>query len=172
MSDWTDLARFMYGDVNTREGFWYSHALREVDGLPEEKLLWIPDPNSLCMLWHIGHIAHRERTHIGVFLQSLEPTIIPEKFDVFGPEWSSVETVRESIGSVKEVFDWVKSVREESRLYVASLSDADFASVPQTSDGQLSVAHWLFITVAHTALHIGRIQLLRAMVTEKRERAC
>jgi hypothetical protein len=36
----------------------------------------------------------------------------------------------------------------------------------------MSVAKWLFITTAHTALHIGRIQLLRALVEGKRERAC
>jgi hypothetical protein len=34
------------------------------------------------------------------------------------------------------------------------------------------VAKWLFITAAHTALHIGRIQLLRALAEGKRERAC
>jgi len=30
----------------------------------------------------------------------------------------------------------------------------------------------LFITAGYTALHIGRIQALRALVESKRERAC
>lgn len=168
----TEFVRFMYGDVTTSEGFWYSHVLREVNGLSEEQLFWVPDSNSLCPLWHVGHIAHRERIHIGLFIQGLEPSIIPEKFDVFGPEWSSVERIRESIQSTDEVFEWVRSVREESRKYADSLTDTDFATVPPTSDGGLSVAHWLLITAAHTALHIGRIQLLRAMLEGKPERAC
>jgi hypothetical protein len=172
LSELKNLALFMYGDQVIREGFWYSHVLREVHGLPEEKLFWIPHPNGLCILWHIGHIAHRERTHIGLFLQGFEPDIIPEKFDVFGTEWSSVPDIRRAVGSIDEVFEWAKSVRKESRRYIASLEISDFASVPPTSDGHLSVAHWLMITAAHTALHIGRIQLLRAQTEGTRERAC
>jgi hypothetical protein len=41
-----------------------------------------------------------------------------------------------------------------------------------TPGDELSAAHWLFITVAHGALHIGRIQLLRALIEGKEERAC
>jgi hypothetical protein len=36
----------------------------------------------------------------------------------------------------------------------------------------LTIAHWLFITACHTSLHIGRIQLLRATLENKPERAC
>jgi hypothetical protein len=36
----------------------------------------------------------------------------------------------------------------------------------------MSVAHLLFITVAHTALHVGVIKHLSALVEGKRERAC
>jgi hypothetical protein len=120
----------------------------------------------------VGHTAHRERTHIGLFLQGLEPSIIPQKFDIFGTEWFSSGHIRESIGSVTEVFQWARSVREESRRYISALKDSDFASVPPTSDGLLSVGHWLMITAAHTALHIGRIQLLRALIEGTPERAC
>jgi len=167
MQEWKDLAHFLYG-----KGFWYADPLREIDGLSEEHLFWVPDPNGLCILWHVGHIAHRERSHIGMFLQGLEPTIIPEQFEVFGPEWSSVGKIRESIDSVQGVLSWVADVREESHKYITALSDKDFHTVPPTSDQRLSVAHWLFITAAHTALHIGRIQLLRALVEDKKERAC
>lgn len=167
MSEWKDLAHFLYG-----RGFWYANPDGEIDGLSEEQLFWIPDPNSLCILWHVGHIAHRERSHIGIFLQGLESSIIPAEFDVFGAEWSSVEEVRQSIDSVESVFAWVREVRRESHEYITSLKDEDFHSVPPTSAEGLSVAHWLFITTCHTALHIGRIQLLRAMIEGKHERAC
>ena len=66
MSEWKDLAHFLYG-----RGFWYADPLREIDGLTEEHLFWVPDPKSLCILWHVGHIAHRELVHIGQFLQGL-----------------------------------------------------------------------------------------------------
>lgn len=36
----------------------------------------------------------------------------------------------------------------------------------------MSVAHWLFITVAHTALHVGVIKHLRALIEGKKERPC
>jgi len=167
MPEWRDVAHFLYG-----RGFWYADPFREIDGLSEEQLFWTPDPNSLCILWHVGHIAHRERSHTGMFLQSLERTIIPEQFEVFGPEWSTADKVRQSIGSVESVLAWVRDVRKKSHEYIGSLTDQDFHCIPTTSEDGLSVAHWVFITAAHTALHIGRIQLLRALIEGKHERAC
>jgi hypothetical protein len=34
----------------------------------------------------------------------------------------------------------------------------------------MNVAHWFFITVAHTALHVGVIKHLRALIEGKKER--
>jgi len=173
MSKWNEVARFMYGDVLKKDdGFWYSRPLFEIEGLTEEQLFWIPNPNNLCILWHVGHIAHRERIHIGRFLQGIQGTIIPSQFEVFGPDWCSVEIVRQSIGSVKSVLDWVSEIREKSQEYIATLTDDDFNGMPPTSAEGLSIAHWLFITAVHTSLHIGRIQLLRALIEGKHERAC
>jgi hypothetical protein len=59
-----------------------------------------------------------------------------------------------------------------SQAYIASLGDEDWHRVPPSSESEMSMAQWLFITVAHGALHIGRIQLLRALAEGKRERAC
>jgi hypothetical protein len=167
MSKWKDIAHFLYG-----RGFWYADPLREIDGLTEEQLFWVPHPNSLSILWHVGHISHRERTHIGRFLQGLKETIIPPQYQVFGTDWCSTDEVRQSVGSAQNVLAWVHQVREKSHEYIASLTDDDFHAIPPTSEEGLSVAHWLFITTAHTSLHIGRIQLLRALIEGKPERAC
>lgn len=168
MSAWNDLAHFLYG-----RGFWYADPLDEVKGLTEEQLVWTPDPNALCALWHVGHIAHRERLHIGRFLQGL-PTdgLIPPEFNVFGHEWRSVDETRRSVPSIDDVFDWVRDVRAKSHDFIATLDEHALHTVPPTSEDGLSVAHWLFITVAHGALHIGRIQLLRALIEGAHERAC
>ncbi|MCW4027524.1 MAG: DinB family protein [Candidatus Bathyarchaeota archaeon] len=172
MSKWKDLALWMYGDVQRDVGFWYSHQLREIEGLNEEQLFWTADPKGLCILWHVGHIAHRERTHIGRFLQGLEGAIIPSRFEVFGPDWCSTEDIRRSTESVQSAFEWVRDVREKSHEYIASLSEEDFHKIPAKSAMGLSIGQWLFITTAHTALHIGRIQLLRSLVEGEFERAC
>ncbi len=66
--------------------------------------------------------------------------------------------------------DWLKF--EMEKFDITSLTDDDFHTIPPTSEEGLSVAHWLFITTAHTSLHIGRIQLLRALIEGKPERAC
>lgn len=166
MSKWNELAHWMYG-----KGFWYAHPLWEVKDLTEEQLFWVPDPNSLCILWQLGHIAHRERVHIGQFLQGLD-NVIPLEFEVFGPDWCSVDDIRKSIDSVESVFDWVKDVREKSHEYIDTLKEEDFHRVVKLPDDEISVAHWLFITVAHGALHIGRIQMLRVMIEGTKERAC
>ena len=60
MSEWNDLVQWLYGDVRTGRGFWYSHSLHSIGELSDEQLFWVPDETSLCMLWHVGHIAHRE----------------------------------------------------------------------------------------------------------------
>lgn len=171
---WRTLTHFLYGQGGgyLPEGFWYANPLREIDGLTEEQLFWVPDPKSLCILWEVGHIAHRERSHIGHFLQGLKGSIIPAEYEVFGPGWCSVEKVRASIGCVQSVLSWVRDVREKSHEYISSLVEVDFHTVPSSSEGGLTVAHWLFITTAHTALHIGRVQLLRALIEDKQERAC
>ncbi len=161
------LLRFLYG-----KGFWYANPLHEIKDLTEQQLLFVPHPNSLCILWQIGHIAHREQYHIGVFLNGEKPGIIPEQYSVFGPEGASVDQLTSSIDSIENVFTWVEQVREESHRFIASLKSEDFSTVTPTAGDGLSIGHWLFITAAHTALHIGRIQLLRAMVAEEHERAC
>ena len=56
MSKWNELAHFLYSPE-----FWYADPLREIRGLTEEQLLWVPETKSLCALWHAGHVAHRER---------------------------------------------------------------------------------------------------------------
>ena len=167
MGKWNELAHFLYGPE-----FWYANPLQEIHELTEEQLFWVPDPKSLCALWHVGHVAHRERLHIGRFLQGLEGEIIPQKYDVFGPEWHSVKEVKRSIDSVAGVLEWVGEVRKMSHDYITSLSEDDFHKVPQTSHEGLTVAHWLFITVSHGAIHIGRIQMLRALIEGVEERAC
>ncbi len=172
MSEWNDLAHWMYGDVKMDRGFFYSHPLHEINGLTEEQLFWIPDERNLCMLWHVGHIAHRERTHIGMFLQGLKPNVIPPEYEVFGPDWCSVESIRESVDSVKNVFQWVRDVRDESTKFVQSLPDDAWHQVPASSEFDLTTAHWVFLTVGHEAIHIGKLQMLRAMLEGKKDRAC
>ena len=174
MTDWRELAHFMYGDARTDRGFWYAHPVHEVDGMDGDDLFWVPHPKSLCVLWHVGHIAHRERLHIGKFLQGIDGEVIPSEREIFGTEWCSVEELRQKIDSVEDLFSWVEKVRQESTEYIASLREEDFLRVLPTSDfGMgLSVAHWLSITISHGAIHIGRIQMMRAMLEDKYDRTC
>jgi hypothetical protein len=168
MSQWNDIAHFAYG-----QGFWYADPIREIHGLSEDQLFRVPGANAMCILWQVGHIAHRERLHLGVFLQGFSASeVLPPARDLFGHEWCGAEEVRQSVESVADVLDWVREVREESHAYIDSLGEADFHVIPDTSENGLTVAHWLWITACHTALHIGRIQLLRALVEGTRERAC
>ena len=170
---WPAVMRFLYNAASPEAGFWYADPLHEVQGLTEDQLYWLPDTHSLCLLWQVGHIACRERLHIGAFLQGLTvPELWPESYGVFGHEWASVDQVRVAVGDVEELFNWVHQARRASQQYISSLQPADFLAVPQTSEDGLTVAHWLTITACHTALHIGRIQMLRAMIERKPERAC
>jgi hypothetical protein len=165
MSQWHELAHFLYG-----RGFWYVDPLREIEGLTEEQLYWLPDRNSLCLLWQVGHIAHRESYHISYLLQGKQP-LMPARYECFGPDWVPVDDVR-AAGPAAVVFDWVRRVRAETHAYIGTLRDEDWARVPPTSPDGLSIAHWIFITVSHIALHIGQIQQTRALLEGKLQRAC
>jgi hypothetical protein len=168
MNNWNDVAHWAFG-----RGFWYTDAVEEVEGLTKEQLFWVPTPKSLCALWHIGHIAHRERLHLGQILQGHnKKDLIPEKFEIFGIDWCSAETVRKQFSDPQPVMDWFKQVRQSSHEYISHLSERDFLTIPPSSEEGTSVAQVLFQTVAHTALHIGRIQMIRAMIENKNERAC
>ena len=90
---------------------------------------------------------------------------------VFGADRAPVEEIR-AASSTEDVLAWAREVREESLRFVDSLTPADLETVTPNAGDQLSTEHWLFITAAHTALHIGRIQLLRALIEETEERAC
>ncbi len=172
MSELKKVALWMFGNVRTGEGFWYSHYLRLIDGLSEDQLFWIPDPKKLPIIWHIGHIAHRERTHIGKIIQKIKATIIPPEYEIFATDWCPVYEIRKSIHSVKNVLNWVAQVRYESQKYIYSLKNKDFYSLVETGEDLLNVAHWLFITASHTALHYGKIQLLRALLKDEIDSPC
>ena len=172
MSELKKVALWMFGDVKTPEGFWYSHYIHIIDGLSEEQLFWIPDPKKLPIIWHIGHIAHRERTHIGNIIQRIKENIIPSGYEIFGADWWPIDEIRKSIDSVKNVVNWATEVRNKSQKFISSLNNNDFYSVIDTGEDELSVANWLFITVSHTALHFGKIQLLRALLEDELDSPC
>ena len=167
MSKWHDVAHFLYG-----KGFWYAHPLREIEGLTEDQLFWTPSADSLCILWQVGHIAHREGEHIARIIQGVRGPIRPPEYEVFGTDWCSTEDIRRSAGQVDHVLAWVGEVRDKTHEYIDSLPDEDFHKPTPGADGERSIADWLFITVAHTALHVGRIQLLRALIERDLERPC
>ena len=168
MSRWNELAHFLYGD-----GFWYADPIREIHGIAEEDLFATPDPGGLCILWHVGHVAHRERLHFEHIIQGAdEDGLMPPEYDVFGAEWVPAEEVRAAIGSVQEVLEWVRDVRIQSHQYIASLTEEAYHRPAANGPPDLTVAHWVFLTVSHGALHIGRIQLLRNAIAGRRDNPC
>ena len=117
MSKWNEATHWAFG-----RGFWYTDPVNEVKGLSAEQLFWVPTPQALCALWHVGHIAHRERYHIGHFLQGYkESDLIPAGFEIFGPDWCSVEAVRCRIQKPDDVFNWSRDVRQASHDFISGL---------------------------------------------------
>ena len=141
--------------------------LDEVRGMTDDELLWSPMPGIHCALWHVGHIAHRERFHVAVLLQGRdEKDVIPDQFAVFGLDggYPSAAQLLDAVGSVDNVKTWVREVRHHSHEFIDSLREADFNSVPDSSYESNSIAKVLMQTIGHTGVHIGRIQLLRKMM--------
>ena len=161
-SDWVGAFRWGFG-----EGFWYADPVGEIEGMTEEQLLWVPQARMNCGLWQVGHIAHRERIHIGFLLQGQkEEDLIPGQFAAFGIDvaYAAGPALLEEVGPVESVKQWVGEVRRQSLEYIGSLGEEDWHGVPTSSCEGNSVAKVLIQTVGHTGVHIGRIQLLRAMM--------
>jgi len=171
MTLWNDTAAFIYG-----RGFWYSTVDHHIEDLSDEQLLWVPDPNMLPILWHAGHIAHRERLHIGRFLQGLVMPVHPPGYDIFGTEWVPAESIAgrlDELGQTPaDVLGWIGAVRQQSLTYISSLAPDDWHRVPETSELGQTVAEWIWITSCHTALHLGRIQMLRNMALGLKDNPC
>ncbi|MHA2398555.1 MAG: DinB family protein [Promethearchaeota archaeon] len=172
MSDLKSVALWMFGDVKSPKGFWYSHYLHSIEGLSEKQLFWVPDSKKLPIIWHVGHIAHRERTHLGHVIQKLKTSIIPPGYEIFGTDWWPLDEIRNSIDSVENVLAWAKEVRRESQQFISSLDDKGFYTIVESVEEPMSVAHWLFITASHTALHYGKIQLLRSLLENTIDSPC
>ncbi len=160
-SNWHDAFHWAFG-----RGFWYTDPITEVEGLSEEQLLWSPMQGIHCILWHVGHIAHRERYHLAVLLQGrAEDEVIPARFSIFGcgVGFPSAEDLLGAVGSVEDVKEWVREVRRCSHEFIDSLEEQDLNRLPGSSFEGNSIAKVLMQTIGHTGVHIGRIQLLRAM---------
>ena len=164
-SNWHDAFHWGFG-----RGFWYADPLEEVKGLTDEQLLWSPMPGIHCVLWHVGHIAHRERFHLAVLLHGRpENEVIPARFSIFGCNvgFPSADELLDAVGSVEDVKEWVGDVRQCSHEFIDSLEERDFNRLPESSFEGNSIAKVLMQTMGHTGVHIGRIQLLRAMMTAR-----
>ena len=161
-SDWVGAFRWGFG-----EGFWYVDPVGEVEWMTEEQLLWAPRARMNCALWQVGHIAHRERIHIGFLLQGRkEEELIPEQFAALGidVDYAAGPALLEAVGTVDAVKQWVREVRRQSLEYIEGLGEEDWHRVPTSACDGTSVAMVLIQTVGHTGVHIGRIQALRAMM--------
>jgi hypothetical protein len=148
-------------------GFWYADPVAETRDWTDDELLWSPGPNIHTAFWHLGHIAHRERVHIAVLLEGREQAdVIPPPCEIFGcgVGYPTRDELLRAVGTVDYLRAWVRCVRDESHSFLDSLAPDDFARVPGSSAEGNSIARVLAQTVGHTALHLGRIQLLRALM--------
>ncbi len=59
-----------------------------------------------------------------------------------------------------------------TKEFISSLKEEDFYSTVETGEDVKNVAQWLFITASHTALHFGKIQLLRSLLEDELDSPC
>lgn len=161
----------MYGDAFQwafGRGFWYADPLVESRGLSEEQLYWSPAPDIPCILWHVGHIGHRECFHIQCMLKGRdEKKVIAAKWEIFFDCPYETHRFRNAFPEPRKVTDWVREVRSCSHQFISQLKLADYNAVPTSSFECNSIARVLMQTIGHTGLHIGKIQLLRRLMPDE-----
>jgi hypothetical protein len=167
-ADMNDAFHWAFG-----RGFWYADPVAEMKSLSEEQLYWSPAPDIQCVLWHVGHIGHREDFHIQCLLKGRdEKEVFPDKWGIFSDCPYEAVPFRNTFPEPGEITNWMRSVRARSHEFISGLKSTDYNSVPRSSFEGGSIARVLMQTVGHTALHIGRIQLLRRLMrNEDVERA-
>ena len=146
-------------------GFWYADPLEAMKGLFDVQLYWSPAPDVQCILWHVGHIGHREGFHIQCLLKGRdEKEVFPDKYGIFFDCPYEADRFKATFPAPREIIDWVRSIRALSHEYIHQLEPTDYNLVPGSSFEGGSIARVLMQTVGHTGLHIGRIQLLRRLM--------
>ena len=161
-ADFNDAFHWAFG-----KGFWYADPVKEVSGLTKDQLYWSPGPRIQCALWHVGHIAHRERFHIKCLLEGQnEEDVMPSNHSVFFDCAYDAKTFRSSWPEPEEIMRWAREVRRESHEFISALTPDQYNVVPSSSFEGNSIARMLMQTIGHTGLHIGRIQLLRMLMQD------
>jgi uncharacterized damage-inducible protein DinB len=132
---------------------------RAVESLPQAALDWVPGPdmNSLAVL--VTHVAGSERYWIGDVIAG-EPSgrDRPAEFRTSGLD---VETLK---GRLAGSLAYVRGVLE--RL---TLQDLETTCVSPRDNRQLTVAWCLNHALAHTATHMGHIQLTRQLWDQRQQ---
>lgn len=168
--DWRQLSdeeinEFSQGDYLYGRGNWFNDPLKKIEGLSEEELFKLPFPQARCILWHVGHIAYQERYYLNTCLNG-HKVKAPEKYRVFAKENISVEEIRQSIDSVKNVFEWIRETSQQREEYFTTIDSQKLLSVPSTSKEGLSIAHWLYILATHTSTHTRQVDILYTLIKE------
>ena len=154
--------QFMYGDR-----FWYSDPLKAVADVGADDLYWTPPPGVKCILWHLGHIAHKEEVHIGVFLETPQRKRVHPELDELFMHGTGADTMKETVPDPELVFAWMKHVRAETRRFIGGLTPDGFDRVPPASHGGLNIGQWLGITLVHTGVHLGQIYALKQLLSNR-----
>jgi len=154
--------QFMYGDR-----FWYSDPLDAVGDLDTDGLYWMPQADVKCILWHLGHIAHKEEVHIGVFLETPARQRVHPELDELFMHGTGAHAMREIVPDPELVFAWMKHVRSETRRFISGLTPDAFDRVPPASHGGLNIGQWLSITLVHTGVHLGQIYTLKQLLSNR-----
>jgi uncharacterized damage-inducible protein DinB len=132
---------------------------RAIEGLPQTALDWVPGPemNSLAVL--IVHVAGAERYWIGDVIAG-EPSDRdrPAEFRTSGLD---VETLK---GRLAGSLAYVRGVLE--RL---TLQDLETTRISPRDSRQFTVAWCLTHALAHTATHMGHIQLTRQLWDQRQQ---
>lgn len=167
MSYWNELVGFLYG-----QGFWYATSKNHLKGLSNDDLYKTIADNTFPIIWHIGHITHREKYHFDVIIKGNKHNPIPKEFEMFGTDWIPASKINTGAVKSEVVISWADMVRKESFEFMRNLSEDDFKKpIFNPLEGH-TIGHWIFITACHTSLHIGKIQTIRDILLKQKENPC
>jgi len=150
--------------------------IRDFSAIPQDRLTWRPAAMTRCAAHIFGHMAVKERVHIGGFLAGVRD--IPDKYSVFHSLTHCDPTekqVLDAMGSRKELIAYWNQVRAQTHAYLDSITDAILKEVPQKTilprgdpNRENPAREWFVMTIKHQNMAGGEIHMIRRILESGR----
>ena len=146
----------------------FKKILSEAEGITPENLYRRPTDYLSPPGWILAHMAVKERDHIAGFAQGAND--VPRKYGIFrgNPKGDlpPKEKMHEALPDVSSIISYYREVRAKTTVFLESLNDEDFKSVPGYIN-QDPLREFFVMTIHHQNYHWAQLRLAQRILSTR-----